>query len=71
MERARPAHASCLGADQTKVNRGGYLAVLFGERMLNGDLIALSAEDGAELWRINIMGESLTRPLIKDDAGVV
>jgi outer membrane protein assembly factor BamB len=37
----------------------------------DGDLIALSADDGSELWRTNISAESLARPLVNDDAVVV
>ena len=37
----------------------------------DGAAILLNAEDGSEIWRANIAGESLARPLIKDDRVVV
>jgi outer membrane protein assembly factor BamB len=37
----------------------------------NGELICLATDDGKELWRINIEGESVSQPLIKNDVVVV
>ena len=31
----------------------------------DGYLIALNADSGAEIWRTNVSGETLARPLIK------
>ena len=37
----------------------------------DGDLIALNAEDGSVLWRRNIAGETLSRPVVLQEAVIV
>lgn len=45
--------------------RAGYGRLLFGTR--DGEAVALSSEDGSELWRTQLSGELLSRPATDGD----